>query len=238
MNSWRNARPEILRHVSTAREQYPDYNLVVIGHSLGGAVAALAGTEMQLRGWGPQITTFGEPRVGNEAFVRFIDRLFGLDNSHNQRLLLDGSKDHTQSKFLRVTHINDPVPLLPFEEWGYRMHAGEIFISKPNLPFSTSDIEICDGDQDPRCIAGKDEALSLMLNELNGNPYLTWNPQSGEQVVLSTENNPNDKQPELGPQWSLIPSKYRLWELLFAHRDYFWRIGLCVPGGDPTGPGV
>lgn len=77
-----------------------------------------------------------------------------------------------------------------------------------------------------------------MLNELNGNPYLTWNPQSGEQVVLSTENNPNDKQPELGPQWSLIPSKYRLWELLFAHRDYFWRIGLCVPGGDPTGPGV
>lgn len=238
MNSWRNARPEILRHISAARQQYPGYDLVVIGHSLGGAVAALAGTEMQLRGWGPQVTTFGEPRVGNEAFVGFVDEIFCLDNSHNQGQSFDEDKDYVQSKFLRVTHVNDPVPLLPLEEWGYKMHAGEIFISRPDLPFSTSDIELCDGDQDPRCIAGAYEALSLMLNGLNESTHLTRNIQSGKQVVLSTANNPNDKQPELGPQWSLILSKYRLWELLFAHRDYFWRVGLCVPGGDPTGPGV
>ncbi|KAK5242742.1 hypothetical protein LTR40_012676, partial [Exophiala xenobiotica] len=30
-----------------------------------------------------------------------------------------------------------------------------------------------------------------------------------------------------------IDQRYRLWELFFAHRDYFWRLGLCVPGGDP-----
>jgi hypothetical protein len=31
----------------------------------------------------------------------------------------------------------------------------------------------------------------------------------------------------------VVPSRYKLWQLFFAHRDYFWRLGLCVPGGDP-----
>lgn len=30
-----------------------------------------------------------------------------------------------------------------------------------------------------------------------------------------------------------VPAKFKFWELFFAHRDYFWRLGLCVPGGDP-----
>ena len=30
-----------------------------------------------------------------------------------------------------------------------------------------------------------------------------------------------------------VPPKYRLWQLFSAHRDYFWRLGLCIPGGDP-----
>jgi hypothetical protein len=45
----------------------------------------------------------------------------------------------------------------------------------------------------------------------------------------------NPLQTPFSLPWHLIPSKYRLWELFFAHRDYFWRLGLCVPGGDPTG---
>jgi hypothetical protein len=36
----------------------------------------------------------------------------------------------------------------------------------------------------------------------------------------------------LGKQW--FPARFKLWQLLFAHRDYFWRLGLCVPGGDPA----
>ncbi|KLU83657.1 hypothetical protein MAPG_02710, partial [Magnaporthiopsis poae ATCC 64411] len=31
-----------------------------------------------------------------------------------------------------------------------------------------------------------------------------------------------------------MPTRLKLWELFFAHRDYFWRLGLCVPGGDPA----
>jgi hypothetical protein len=36
----------------------------------------------------------------------------------------------------------------------------------------------------------------------------------------------------LGRRW--FPARLKLWQLFFAHRDYFWRLGLCLPGGDPA----
>jgi hypothetical protein len=62
---------------------------------------------------------------------------------------------------------------------------------------------------------------------------------SEEQAVLGGESSDiagcEDRLSPLRWDWSHIPARYRLWELFYAHRDYFWRIGLCVPGGDPTG---
>jgi len=43
-------------------------------------------------------------------------------------------------------------------------------------------------------------------------------------------------KPEDTPSWG-IPSRFKFWELFFAHRDYFWRLGLCVPGGGKFGNG-
>lgn len=37
-------------------------------------------------------------------------------------------------------HVNDPVPLLLFDEWTYVPHAGEIFISKLDTPPKPSDV--------------------------------------------------------------------------------------------------
>jgi hypothetical protein len=96
------------------------------------------------------------------------------------------------NKFHRVTHVGDPVPLLPLAEWGYTMHSEEVYISEPDLPPSVADIHYCNGDEDPKCIAGTDSD---------------------------------------GPSWG-IPARFKFWELFFAHRDYFWRLGLCVPGGN------
>ncbi|GFF49327.1 actin-related protein 2/3 complex subunit 1 [Aspergillus udagawae] len=238
--SWSNTRAIVLEQVAAARARYPDYSLVLVGHSLGGAVAALAGVEMQLRGWNPQVTTFGEPRIGNKAFVGFLDRIFDLDGL---------GADAQDPRFRRVTHVNDPVPLLPLQEWGYEMHAGEIFIAKEELSPLPLDIRLCQGDNDARCIAGTDEAVGLMLKELDDTiltkQYLSKRVQSPHQAVLvdgdphsSADADVADReqlQTPFSPPWHLIPSKYRLWELFFAHRDYFWRLGLCVPGGDPTG---
>lgn len=206
---------------------------MLVGHSLGGAIATLAGVDMLLRGWEPQVTTFGQPMVGNDAFVEFLDKTFRLTNT----------QDPSGLKFRRVTHANDPVPLLPLDEWGYRMHAGEIFISKQYLPPSISDVELCDGDQDPRCIA-EAESSTIMINELKGIArneihYSRLERPLGQNVLSTGRRSPgsiDDGQQSLSRGLcNPIPGRFRLWELLFAHRDYFSRLGLCVPGGDPTG---
>lgn len=193
-------------------------------------MAALAGLEMRLRGWDPEVTTFGEPRVGNGAFAEYVDGTFGL-SAHS-------SAGENARRFRRVTHVDDPVPLLPLGEWGYRMHAGEIFISKRHLPPSVSDLRLCDGDQDRQCIAGGAGSLGIVLGELkSASRHNSLERRS--QAVLS-DNQPedqNESQLRFSVDWGLIPAKYRLWQLLFAHRDYFARLGLCVPGGDPTGRG-
>ncbi|OAP62319.1 hypothetical protein AYL99_04522 [Fonsecaea erecta] len=199
MTSWRNTRCIIIPHVEMALKDHPDYELVLVGHSLGGAVAALASLEFQARGWEPHVTTFGEPRIGNLALNQFIDRRFNLNTTRPD--------DWT---YRRVTHVDDPVPLLPLEEWGYRMHAGEIYISKPALPPGRADIRHCKGDEDPACIA---DSIST------------------EKVGTATQED-DSLASEVKEMWE-ISRRYKFWQLFFAHRDYFWRLGLCVPGGDP-----
>lgn len=209
--------------------------MIVVGHSLGGAVAALAGVEMQLRGWQPQVTTFGEPRVGNKHFVKFLDEAFALNGSQGGN---DGGNNRSRMRFRRVTHVNDPVPLLPFDELGYKMHAGEIYISKRDLPVSKSDLTFCDGDQDRRCIAGADEALALLREGSDQGRHFTGDRHSPDQIVLSSDGKPqyalddqdyDQHHSGVYSEWDLVPPQYRLWELFFSHRDYITRLGLCYP---------
>ncbi|KIW20759.1 hypothetical protein PV08_01337 [Exophiala spinifera] len=202
MTSWRNTRCTIVPHVEKALEEHAGYELVLVGHSLGGAVAALAALEFQARGWTPHVTTFGEPRIGNLALNQFIDKRFNLDTA-----------DPEQTLYRRVTHANDPVPLLPLEEWGYRMHAGEIYISKSSLPPTRADIYHCQGDEDPSCIAD-------------------GSTTSADRDIAGVDAEDPQNESKIKTMWG-IGRRYRLWELFFAHRDYFWRLGLCVPGGDP-----
>jgi hypothetical protein len=142
-DSWRNSRKIILPHIANATRDFPGYRLVLVGHSLGGAVAAIAGLDLLARGYSPEVTTFGEPRAGNQAFADYLDERFNLSTS----------KD-VESRFRRVTHISDPVPLLPMDEWGFRPHSGEIFISKASVPPALEDVRHCDGPKDKACSAG------------------------------------------------------------------------------------
>ena len=146
------------------------------------------------------MTTFGEPRLGNDALVRYIDARFNMHDEEDRK-----------SQYRRVTHVDDPVPLLPLREWHYRMHAGEIYISKAELPPSLTDLEHCVGDEDPRCIARADTPPAV-ADDLSAWRHEWWDGTAG--------------------MWK-VPARFRIWQLFFAHRDYFWRLGLCVPGGDP-----
>ena len=210
MTSWRHTRPHILPHLKELIQNYPNYQVTLVGHSLGGAVAALASLDFESRGWKPQVTTFGEPRIGNQGLMQYIDKSFS-----------DAGQINITGRYRRVTHVDDPVPLLPLTEWGYQMHAGEVYISKPELSPEVKDLRYCQGDKDPECIAGAevhgDGRESLVVPSIEPGADITgfkdwWNETKG---LLK------------------VPARFRIWQLFFAHRDYFWRLGLCIPGGDP-----
>ena len=205
MTSWRHTRAEILPHLKKVVKKYPHYQVTLVGHSLGGAVAALAALDFEARGWNPQVTTFGEPRIGNQGLMTYIDQAFS-----------SGSQTNITERYRRVTHVDDPVPLLPLTEWGYQMHAGEVYISKPELSPEVKDLRYCDGDQDPHCIAGAETS----------------------QDVPNVPNLEQSAEIESFKDWwrqtkglLKVPPRFRIWQLFFAHRDYFWRLGLCLPGG-------
>ena len=207
MKSWKHTRDEIMPDLEKVIKRYPDYQLTLVGHSLGGAVAALGSLDFKARGWNPKVTTFGEPRIGNQALMEYIDKSFL-------------NEDDTESKamYRRVTHVDDPIPLLPLKEWGFRMHAGEVYISKPSLSPAVVDLHHCKGDEDPQCIGGADPPKKAPANE----ETVSWMEYANMTELW------NDGSTVLA-----IPSRFKIWQLFFAHRDYFWRLGLCIPGGDP-----
>lgn len=208
--SWKQARKLVLPEVKQLKAKHPAYPIYLVGHSLGGAVACLAALELKVSlGYDDVIvTTFGEPRTGNYELARYVDEVFSLD----------GDTEPESRTYRRVTHKDDPVPLLPLDEWGYRSHAGEIYISKHDLSPSERDIHICVGDTDPTCSAEETKSLSEALWQL-----VPWKTADS---LRATE--------EMEIQVEGFPTRFKLWQLFFAHRDYFWRLGLCVPGGDPA----
>ena len=196
MRSWNATKTKILPNLKQTIARYPEYELVLTGHSLSGAIAGLAALDLRASGWNLKITTFGEPRFGNAALARFVDDMFASNDSVGD--------------YRRVTHINDPVPFLPPKEWKWKQHAGEVYISKSGLPPSIADLRLCEGSEDPDCLQGADH-LSSDFGDL-----ATMVAQKSEEAS------------ELFSLTSLgIPTRWQIWQLLFAHRQYFWRLGLC-----------
>ena len=103
--------PAILSAVQKTLSAQGLSSVTVVGHSLGGALALLDGVflSLQLPGVTVKVTSYGMPRVGNQAFTNFVDSQ------------LSG----------RVTHVNnqeDPVPTVPGQFLGFQHPSGEIHI--------------------------------------------------------------------------------------------------------------
>ncbi|XDT39117.1 Lipase (class 3) [Nakaseomyces glabratus] len=108
---------------------YPDYHIVSVGHSLGAALAALAGIELKLRGYRVSVITYAQPKIFNKDLKEWVDDLF------NTRLLNAiaeyGSCLSSATGYIRVVHENDYVPMIP----PFFHHAGlEVVISTRELP--------------------------------------------------------------------------------------------------------
>ncbi|CAJ0955227.1 unnamed protein product, partial [Mesorhabditis belari] len=61
----------------TLRQQYPDYDVWVTGHSLGAAMASLSAGYLAQLGLVPiekiKLVTFGQPRTGDSTYAAFMD---------------------------------------------------------------------------------------------------------------------------------------------------------------------
>lgn len=103
-------RDELLERIPASDEQ-----IIVVGHSLGGAVGVLATVDLNFNlGRQIHLITMGSPRVGNAAFVEACQRRIA---------------SHT-----RIVHGWDPVPRHPWPVWGYRHHTTARHIGRARLP--------------------------------------------------------------------------------------------------------
>ncbi|KAI0289196.1 Alpha/Beta hydrolase protein [Russula brevipes] len=103
--------PQILAEVKRLMAKYSSTHVILIGHSLGGALAELDAMFMKLNlpeGTTVQGSTFGTPRVGNEAWATLFDSQI--------------------SQFTRMNNKHDPVPTVPARMLGFKHPHGEIHI--------------------------------------------------------------------------------------------------------------
>jgi len=130
------ALPQVQNAVSQLVSQYPSYNIVVTGHSLGAALATLTALDLaQTYGSGVSVYNYGCPRMFNQAGANWASS--GVINIGARR-----------------THYQDIVPHLPQEIFGFVHTNGEIYeggpiSSYPNFPGGP--LQDCSGEEDPNC---------------------------------------------------------------------------------------
>ncbi|KAI0670760.1 alpha/beta-hydrolase [Trametes maxima] len=104
--------------------------VVVVGHSLGGALAELdtlfftlaLPSDIHIRG-----VTYGTPRVGNKAFVKFFDSKV--------------------PDFVRINNEHDLIPIVPGRFLGFQHPEGEIHIVSPGNAVSCAGNDNADDSQ-------------------------------------------------------------------------------------------
>lgn len=126
-SSWEVVRDPVVAVINETLSMYPDFELVVVGHSLGAAVATLAATDLRSKGHSSAaMYAFAAPRVANPPLAQHITM---------------------QGNNYRFTHTSDPVPKLPLLSMGYVHVSPEYFITSPNnVTVSIDDVEVLKGE--------------------------------------------------------------------------------------------
>ncbi|XVF62650.1 hypothetical protein PTKIN_Ptkin09bG0025400 [Pterospermum kingtungense] len=133
-------RPGILNAVKEAKEFYGDLDIMVTGHSMGGAMASFCALDLTVNheAKNVQVMTFGQPRVGNAVFASYYSEL--VPNT------------------IRVTNDHDIVPHLPpyfsyFPHKTYHHFPREVWLYNLGVGSLVYRVEkICDNSgEDPTC---------------------------------------------------------------------------------------
>lgn len=121
---------DVIEEISSLVMRFPDYRVVITGHSLGAAVATLTAVEVVQKNLGilPVLLNFGSPRIGNKEFAIYVTELLPPSNRY------------------RVTHMRDAVPHVPTESQGFLHMAGEWYEDDQGLR-----VRSCRGFEDDSC---------------------------------------------------------------------------------------
>ena len=120
----RRVEEQFLVAIRNATEQFPEAEIWVIGHSLGGVLAALLCAVLRREGYVPnRAWGFGMPRPGNEAFAEWFDAEFPFF----ERVVLVEPNGH-----------QDVITRLPPSAFGWRhvskrlriIHDGRVYVSE------------------------------------------------------------------------------------------------------------
>ena len=117
---------EVISEVKRLQQIYPEFSVVVTGHSLGAAVATLSAADLVLANVKHvRLFNYGSPRVGNMQSALFISNLISDCN--------------------RITHEKDIVPHMPlFDEAKFVHISGEWY-------FDEVGVHECEGHEDKKC---------------------------------------------------------------------------------------
>ncbi|SCU93385.1 LAME_0F03620g1_1 [Lachancea meyersii CBS 8951] len=127
---------QFFERIEAIFDTFPDYNLVVTGHSLGAAVASLAGIELRLRGHDPLVLTYASPNIFSGKLRAWVDELFETERIH--QLSLDEGEVMFRKGYFRVVHDGDYITMVPpfYEPAGL-----ELFITHRELPQRLEDLQ-------------------------------------------------------------------------------------------------
>jgi predicted lipase len=133
-DNWMETREAV---VTALKEHFkPGMRVLVTGHSLGGAVAALCAFDLITSGYVTSdelyLYTFGEPRLGNHKFAYTFD-----DNVPNA---------------WRLIHHDDLIPHIPLKDMlidHYLHHSREIWYNEAFTNYT-----VCGPNEDDNCAEG------------------------------------------------------------------------------------
>uniref|UniRef100_A0A7C9CJ83 Triacylglycerol lipase n=2 Tax=Opuntia streptacantha TaxID=393608 RepID=A0A7C9CJ83_OPUST len=133
-------RSGVIDGVKRAKELFGDLKIIVLGHSMGGAMASLCALDLRVHHnvGDVQVMTFGQPRIGNAVFASYYTQF--VPNT------------------IRVTHEHDIVPHLPpyyphFPRKTYHHFPREVWLHEAGFGLLAYTVDtVCDGSgEDPSC---------------------------------------------------------------------------------------
>ncbi|GAB5032291.1 lipase [Nannochloropsis oceanica] len=118
--------PSLKESLGYVLARYPQSGLWIAGHSLGGALAMLAVADLKGNHsiHAEAVYTFGQPRVGNQAFAMHLYDITGR-----------AQPPHAPTPYFRLVHYQDPIPHAPPVLLGFWHAPTEIFYTEDQTSY-------------------------------------------------------------------------------------------------------